>query len=366
MVKLNGTRYSETLEGTAGNDTIKGRGGEDVIYGYDGNDRLFGGSGSDTLFAGPGNDRLLPGPKDGSISLDWLYPGTGRDVVDFAGAGTGMGGYRINHFEVLDGLDVMIDSVSNTGVIRKGDQGSTKLVDVGNALQAGQDGRGLWIDGTPGDDSYDIRLKDGDRLRINPLIGEDTFFLRSTVGEITLDYSRFSQLPWDLHTNLDTGEISYFDGTEDKITTIEGPGHLSRFVGSSQNDIIVGSAETSEIHAGEGRDTIIPHNKDVDLFIDAGSGSNLVDFSQISLGSAQYTISAGNSFRLEYHLTEDAPSRYIAGDGLASIIDVSAAMAVPAGTIDGGLKLPGTLGDDLYYLSLAATTPWMADMAWIP
>ena len=90
IVRVDGTRFADTLmggaadvflDGGAGNDLIEGGTGNDTLIGRHGDDVLRGGAGDDELSAGDGNDTM-----DGGAGNDILRPGVGQLQID-GGAG---------------------------------------------------------------------------------------------------------------------------------------------------------------------------------------------------------------------------------------------------------------------------------------
>ncbi len=72
-----GAESSPGLESTTdGNDWLYGGTGNDVLFGMGGNDHLYGGAGNDMLFGGSGDDYL-----DGGAGNDSLFGGSGNDII---------------------------------------------------------------------------------------------------------------------------------------------------------------------------------------------------------------------------------------------------------------------------------------------
>jgi Ca2+-binding RTX toxin-like protein len=84
---VTGTEY---IYGGTGNDIIDAAGGNDRLYGQDGNDVLNAGAGNDYLYGGYGNDTLYGGVGDdylkGDADDDTLDGGAGNDKL-YGGAG---------------------------------------------------------------------------------------------------------------------------------------------------------------------------------------------------------------------------------------------------------------------------------------
>lgn len=107
---------NDYLFGGAGDDTLLGLRGDDYLEGGAGSDRLVGDDGSDTLIGGAGNDSL-----SGGDGVDQLAGGAGDDTLD------GGDGYDFYQISEGGGADVIVDSDRNGTLVFDGTLGRYTL-----------------------------------------------------------------------------------------------------------------------------------------------------------------------------------------------------------------------------------------------
>lgn len=126
VTSFGGTGGADIVDGTNGNNSLNGAGGDDRLYGGEGNDTLIGGNGLDALYGQGGND-ILSGDLqsdfvlDGGVGNDSLTGGGGNDVlIGGIGADTMDGGGNNDLFiwraeDLGTGLDVINNFGPGTG-----------------------------------------------------------------------------------------------------------------------------------------------------------------------------------------------------------------------------------------------------------
>ncbi|WP_275788390.1 beta strand repeat-containing protein [Pararhizobium gei] len=283
----------DLIEGGFDGDTIFGNGGNDTIYAASAadpsasgvGDTLDGGSGSDLIFGSGGDDLIF-----GGFSTDTVNGGGGNDTI----------AVREGEFidEVNGGGDVDTLDLSNIT-----SSGGAAVIDLG---------AGTWdlspsFGGPASINSVEIIIGTelGDSLTtgfgtqtLNGGGGNDTFFflegrfideVNGGSGINTLDLS-------DITTN-GGGSINLDTGIWDLSPSYGGPALISGIdvvIGTQLNDTITTTFGTQTLSGGGGDDLFIMLE---DRFIDAvdgGSGSDLLDLSNItSDGGASINMLTG-------------------------------------------------------------------------
>jgi len=256
MAIFKGDDGPNSLTGTEKGDKLFGYSGDDILYGLGGNDTLEGGDGTDSLLGGPGNDSLIPG---NNTYYDWIVPGTGNDLVDFRPTSPGQGYFNIVHNELTNAVDISINGKTNKGFIDKGASGTTKILAVKNALALGEGNGGLRLIGTTFDDSYTVRLKDGQQIEIRDGGGgNDSIALKSAAGYYSLSYTlEPTGVTADLLPTKANGFSRTVTSASGEVDTITGPGDFYRFRGTYHDDTVFGSEATYYIYTYAGDDRIV-------------------------------------------------------------------------------------------------------------
>ena len=238
VVAAPGTDDVDYLYGGSGDDVIEGLGGGDVLYGFNGNDILDGGTGADTLIGGVGNDT-------------YIVDNTGDVVVEKDHQGTDT---------VLSSISLTLgDNVENLTLT-----GSANINATGNKLDnvlTGNVGNNV-LAGGEGDDTY-IVDNSGDVVVEKSGKGTDTilssvgFTLGDNVENLTLTGSDDINATGNKLDNVLTGNDgnNVLDGGRGKNTLAGGAGDDTLILGKdSQNDILFNS--------GDGWDTLKTNAKD--------------------------------------------------------------------------------------------------------
>ena len=321
--------------GRDGNDVLDGRGGNDNLFGENGDDTLAGGDGNDVLDGGAGNDTLA-----GGASGDKLIGGDGVDTLDYSASnaavainltnGTATGG---------DAEGDVFDSVENvTGSkfddVLNGNEGSNVLDGgEGNDVLSGGAGADKLVGGN-GVDTADYSSSavgvtvnlttgansDGDTLvgienvtgtvfddvlsgdvGANTLIGGDgnDILLGDAgadllIGGDGIDVADYSTSAVGVYINLATGVNHGGDAEGDVLVGIE------NLKGSAFDDVLIGSAETTNL--------------------DGGGGNDVLDYS-LSLGGV--TVNIATNFAFGGFATGDVISNFENLRGSASADDLS-------------------------------------------
>ena len=238
---------------------LAGGDGNDTILGTDGNDRLDGGAGNDVLnprgndegnddvYASTGNDRIVYSDSDTSSYQALWYSRPWRDALTSLDE---------------DGVDVTINGATNRATVDKGSAGTDTIVDINNSLG----GYGFGLHGTKGDDSFDLRLDQGQWMQVEGGRGDDTFNLQTEPYEsnsrpgsnIRVNYSNSSSgINVDLRArkawNDGFGDEDTINGT---VFQVRGSDHSDVIRGTDGNDQFIGRRGDDEIDGRGGHDTI--------------------------------------------------------------------------------------------------------------
>jgi Ca2+-binding RTX toxin-like protein len=153
-----GDEYQDNIEavgGTAYGDQLYDDGGSHELYGLGGNDQLWGRDGNDYLEGGSGDDRLY-----GGVGADRFHGGDGFDIVEYAGAASGVWMDRLDMWRNTGDAagDAFLDNIEGVGGTGYGDYlyddgGSHELYGLGGNDQLwGRDGN----DYLEGGDGHDL------------------------------------------------------------------------------------------------------------------------------------------------------------------------------------------------------------------
>lgn len=255
-----GTVGDDVLVGTSGDDVIDGLSGDDVIDGAGGNDLICGGAGNDTLTGGAGEDLLDGG--DGTDTVSYVLSPSGVVVDLVSGSATGHGRDTVFSIENLwgsDSRDVLIGDHRNNQILGGG----------GNDRIAGGAGDDL-LNGQAGVDTADYR--DGVAGVVVSL------FDRIATGGLGDDVVRgFENI---LGSSFDdiligTNGRNRFKGGEgdDEIYGLMG---RDKLLGQGGSDVLIGNAGNDLLFGGKGQDLLLggPDND----YLTGGSGSDAASF----------------------------------------------------------------------------------------
>lgn len=266
---------NDTRNGAAGRDIIDGRSGDDTLNGLGGNDLLLGGGGNDFLYGGDGVDTL-----DGDVGNDELDGGLGNDTLS-GGEGT----------DKLYGGDAL-DTLSGGGGDDRleGGLGDDLLQgDAGNDTLLGQAGADRLVGGDGDDTLYGgagaDRFNGGAGLR-------DTVSYADAAGPVTVNLTSggtVGEAAGDVFE--DAIEVLIGSNSADILTgratgsEIHGGGGIDFIYGSEAADVLYGDdgddtleafGGPDKLYGGAGNDTLIGGTGSDTFFIDANSGSDII------------------------------------------------------------------------------------------
>jgi Ca2+-binding RTX toxin-like protein len=296
VITISSNAPAVAINGGAGFDTIYGGTRGDSIYGGGSNDLIFGRGGGDLIRGGEGKDTLY-----GQGGTDRIFGDSGNDHLD--------GGLQTDRINGGSGADVVIG----------GTEDDFLFGDSGNDAVSGAGGKD--------------RLDGGS--------GSDSFFGGS--GPDVVDYSK-SLAP--VTATIDGSPDDGVAGEADNILDVE------NILGSSFDDVLVGSDGPNHIVGGAGNDTIdgisgndtLEGNNGIDVLVGSGGHDNLLG----GAGNDNLTGSGGrdrmlgedgddtfNASDLEIDTVEGgAGIDSVTGEGDDVLTDVESAV------LDGGPDLP--------------------------
>ncbi|MDP2580543.1 hypothetical protein Q8W37_11420 [Shimia thalassica] len=267
--------FGDELYAAPGQDThLFGLGGNDILNGDSGNDYLFGGSGNDNLNGGDGDDYLNPG-RNIPEGWDSLNTGAGNDTVDLADIYRS--GIGLSHYNLNSGITADINSAANTGTIDKGPNGTTTILDVGNAV----DWWGLSIGGTQYDDvvNFTLRADSNDWVSFDSSGGNNTINVLGGDGIVRLGYYSNEAI----NANLTTGSIQHGSTGTDTITGV-GLGVTIEVSGTILTDTIIGSAYDDRFILQAGSDTV-----------DGRDGNDLIRYDRSGVTAVNVNLETGTA-----------------------------------------------------------------------
>lgn len=288
---------------TLGSGQIKndGFGFTDTIVAIDPTMRLEmeTGNGNDTIIGSSNDDRFRTRAGDDFIQLgdgtdfQKVDPGTGNDTVDLTGSINAS--VEVNYGnDVANPISAAIDLVSNTGTVNKGVQGNDTLIGVRDpALN-----RNLRIVGTEFDDTFTATANDDNaQLRFRSGRGNDDFSL-SGRGRFRIELDR--DINFDTATqnafvdmNLASGQIVNDGfGFTDTFISLD-PNSRTQIRTGIGDDTIIGGLGISDFITGAGNDSVALtdgatyDNGTVFQFVDGGSGSDVIDMTNVSIAEVE-------------------------------------------------------------------------------
>lgn len=240
-----GSRFHDSVVGTSQDDVISsGQNGSD-------GDRIAGSE---------GDDRIIFDAPDGSDNT----------------------GYYLDYDPILEGMTFEVDGVANTGSA-SGPGFVDTLENVTDAL-----GDYLGIEGTVADDTYDVRLADGQAFSFIGGSGADRYNLTTTGGQPILDYF-FNNITTGIDADLSTGIIANDGfGTEDRLDITGTPDTLF-LLATNAADRIVDGAGDQVLITYQGDDLVTGAGRGNDS-IDSGSGVDTVAFETLDRGQTTITF----------------------------------------------------------------------------
>jgi Ca2+-binding RTX toxin-like protein len=253
------------LSGGGGNDNLQGQGGDDVLDGGAGNDDIFGGTDNDILIGGDGDDDL-----EGDSANDTITGGKGNDLLD--------GGADFDDLDGGDGDDIVIGGAGGdtmkggTGLDTLRYSGSDAAVTVtlagaGKSTVTGGHATGdnaTGFENVTGSNHADTLTGDAGANVIDGGDGIDVMDGKAGSDTISFVTAGFVTI------NLATGEAVTSPGLEIFL-------NFENVLGSSDADIIYGSATANKLDGGGDNDTIF--GSDGDDTIIGGSGGDRLEMS---------------------------------------------------------------------------------------
>ena len=300
--EANGALPGASINGEAGNDTLTGGSGADQLFGGIDNDTLLGKGGADTLFGGSGNDILTGGDADdlvlGEAGDDRFIWNPGDDTDLFEG-GDGIdtaevnGGNGAESFMIAaNGARVRFDRITpapfsldlgtteqivlnpNGGAdqLTIGDLSGTGLqhitVNLGSSGGPTGDGQvdSVTLNAGTGSNLVEISTASltamvtvtgaevGDVVQIYGMSGEDTIIAGSFEHSVFIDGgTEIDTISYAGATAGATVNLSNSAGNEGAAT-----GHsytsIENAIGSSFDDLLVGTSESNTLDGGAGTD----------------------------------------------------------------------------------------------------------------
>lgn len=326
---------------------------DDYIYGTNGDDVLLGGPGNDYIVGYDGDDLINPG--DNTFD-DSVAPGHGNDTVDMSDIVTGYVG--IDHYEVGAGIDVTIDGNANTGTIDKGPNGTTTLINVQKPILTGADIGGLGIYGSQFDDTFVVRSADGGWLQLRGYLGNDSYTILPSQGDLRLDFHYTNQgMVADFTTGTITNDGWGFTDTIvgfDHVTEVRATPNTDSLVGTDsdyESWILMGGDDT--LDAGGGWDRL--------RFDRDGVESVIVDLEMgTAIGTWDYTPFGYTLSGIEEVRGSNNGSDWLSGDAFANLINGYGGDDIIEGrggndTLKGGVGVDTVLiNDDVGNITVAA------------
>jgi Ca2+-binding RTX toxin-like protein len=257
LIRLAGLEGNDTLlineaNGALPAANLLGGEGEDFLSSGSNVDELDGGPGSDTLRAGGGNDRLFGGPGDdtliGGTGVDQFFGGEGDDLIIWNP------GDASDLVEGEAGQDTMLFAGANVSEI-------VDISAVGQRLRFFRNPAAIVMD-CDGIEKVDFRAAAGnDAVTINDLTG-------TQVTHVSIDLISTA-------TNQTNAVVINATATNDQITVTTSTNGM---------DIVGLSAAV----------TVIGGQQDIDeLVINALSGTDTVDASDVEAGAIDLTLNGG-------------------------------------------------------------------------
>ncbi|HEV2565811.1 MAG TPA: calcium-binding protein, partial [Microvirga sp.] len=323
-----------------------------IIHGNGGDDTLTGGGNGDTLIGGAGNDRLVNGTV--------LYLGTDAINADLtAGRVSGQGE------DTLSGVTHLIGGEGND-TIRGGTFASTIDGGLGNdvlhtggttyidaSLGADTVHGGIWTGTSVRSTTTTIKVNASTVLTYEDLIGPTTA-VKANLGERWVDeYSNGVRAS----TDRLFGNVGKFIGSSGN-DTIFGSAMNDKIVGGSGNDYIAGFGGSDSLSGGDGNDTLVGSSGYRDTLV-GGLGN---DHYMTSSDSDDAIVDAGGNDTIEtylssYTLQADIENLVLTASSAGTLIGNTADNRLTSGdgndTLDGAAgsdTMTGGAGNDVYYI----------------
>ena len=232
----------ENVTATSGNDTITGNDISNTIITLAGDDVVDGGAGDDTITTGSGNDTV-----DGGDGEDTINTGSGDDTI-IASAGT----------DIIDGgtgTEDLLDYSSRTDInssVSLTLNGTTEIVVTIDGVSSD---RIRGIEHVTGSTVNDTLVGDASDNILRGMAGSDTLSgrggndtLDGGAGNDTADYTTALNA---IGINLTLGSNQAYDDGSGGVDTLIS---IENILGSTMDDIFVGSDVANSLSGGDGDD----------------------------------------------------------------------------------------------------------------
>ena len=311
-----------------------------------GNDPTRGGPGTDWLSGGKGDDVINPGDNDDEYDRVLGSPGNDRIVYTDSGASAYQALSYI-HLGGDDGIKATIDGTTNRATVDKGAAGTDTIADVANPLNAGREAPygGFGLAGSPDDDTFDLRLADGQFMEVQGHAGNDRVHIRS--GRVKVNYRL---APGAVAVDLGAGRASDDGyGSADTFT-----GDVWEVEGGPHDDTLRGSDGSDRLNGGAGNDVLTPGDGDYSI----GDGDDLI---RGSAGNDRIVYTDSGGPRAWQYLDYDRLGQGLTAtiDGVANRATVNKGAAGTDTIVDiatplngGNFGLEGTSHDDTFHLTV--------------
>lgn len=362
------------IDAGVGNDTISmigattnsvaridGGAGEDLLIANNSGNTLYGGAGNDTLQGGTGNDTFV---VKADLGTDLIIGGTGTDTVRFISSHT-LDWTKVSSVEAVDGngyANAVIGGTVGNDTINLAAVTLTGIAKIdagnGNDSVAGSAGAdvinggigndtlfgGIGVDTLNGGDGDDTFIAKADGLNsvdaYHGGAGNDAIVATSSV---VIDWTKTSSIEsvnGGGYTNVVITGGSGSDVLDFSAISLTG---IAKIDGGGGNDAITGTAGSDTIYGGAGTDTL-NGGEGNDTFIVKADGSS----DEINGGGGTDTVLAQSAASIEYAKLNGIEA--INGNGHANVAVVGSAgddtLDLSAYQLTGVAKIDGGAGND--------------------
>lgn len=236
---------------------------------------ISGTNGRDTLNGTAGNDLIDPDRNGGDG--DHINGSTGDDIMVFTNSEQG-DYYHIDYRGLVGPITVNLDADWAIANVDKGAAGTDHLIDFHRAANWNT-GDGMSIDGTNGNDVFNVKMDTSDNwLGLWGAWGDDTFNIFD--GEIIrLDYRGATNA---IVVNLETGVIQDGLGGTDQVNVDASSSARLEIQATHNDDVITGSDRNERFILLGGMDVL-----------DAGDGWDSLRFDRSGVGAVTVNLAAG-------------------------------------------------------------------------
>lgn len=370
---LSGTNNADTIIGTSAGNNLLGNGGNDFIDGVGGADILIGGLGNDTLQGGAGDDFVNGGNGDDTLSGgtdgDTVNGGSGNDLIlildnefiDVVDGGTG-----IDTLDLSDIVGTGEEVSAVNGGTFQGFGGVTSITGIEEIIGTQEGDVLIGFDiarGGLGDDTIEGRENSqmlfGDAGNDLFTVGAGQFVdsVDGGTGNDTLDHSNLSAVDFNgaiVDFGLGLLTDNFASGGSVTLTSIE------HYIDNDGGNDITAAGPFMRVFAQGGDDTVREGSDEGGEIFDLGSGDDLLEINNSSLGDDVFTGGIGDDTVSFENLTSVLSNLVIdldlgtaaSGSGATdTLIDFENVIGSQVserimGTDDGANRIDGRDGDD--------------------